>query len=462
MFAHSNPKRVAIIGGGEGATLREVLKHRSLETVVMIEIDEMMVKESAKHLYPKWNGCGDFVGSTDSCFDDPRADVRYEDALAWFMNKFTDENVNDEEVVKEKFDVIIMDALDPEDTVAFADVLYQNDVFMKSIYNGLNDDGILIAQLGGSPVLVDPPEEVSADKNRASMRRQIVGLGYQSMHSYSEHNCGFEASWTYLVACKDAKCRSNWYKNPAQVDESIHRRILRSKSGKSLLEYFDGTTMASYHIPRRAVETVYCRQFNQPEECRFGTEGWSQRVLGTGDGQVAVVGQDDLAVTVSDDGEVESVVAKRDIPSLSYIESGEVLRIPAQVETMMNLYKDFHDYSPITNFIEKSGMSLEDMEQKGGMYISSGVQALVKNTDSESGANIGHMSTWVSLLKSQNNSTQAQCESSSGGAPEGAGTLRISPESPVMARKLPHFESAYLLSLRDIAKGEEIMKKPGH
>eukprot|EP00979_Chaetoceros_neogracilis_P016343 scaffold7766_cov194-Chaetoceros_neogracile.AAC.1 len=42
MFAHPDPKRVAIIGGGEGATLGEVLKHNTVDTVMMIEIDESM------------------------------------------------------------------------------------------------------------------------------------------------------------------------------------------------------------------------------------------------------------------------------------------------------------------------------------------------------------------------------------------------------------------------------------
>ncbi|EEC49072.1 predicted protein, partial [Phaeodactylum tricornutum CCAP 1055/1] len=46
MFSHQNPRRVAIIGGGEGAALREVLKHRTVEMVTMLEIDEAMVNAS--------------------------------------------------------------------------------------------------------------------------------------------------------------------------------------------------------------------------------------------------------------------------------------------------------------------------------------------------------------------------------------------------------------------------------
>jgi S-adenosylmethionine decarboxylase proenzyme len=107
MMAHPEPKRVAIIGGGEGATLREVLKHKTVVKAVMIEIDGAMVNASRKYL-PEWSDCSDLVGSTDSCFDDPRAEVYFEDASGWFLSRFADkDNINE----ADKFDVIIMDAL---------------------------------------------------------------------------------------------------------------------------------------------------------------------------------------------------------------------------------------------------------------------------------------------------------------------------------------------------------------
>jgi len=104
LFAHTNPKRVAIIGGGEAATLREVLKHNTVEQAVMIEIDEVMVKASRDYL-PEWNNCTDFGAAW--CVDDPRAEVYYEDALAWFMDRYPE----DREPTERLMDVIIMDAL---------------------------------------------------------------------------------------------------------------------------------------------------------------------------------------------------------------------------------------------------------------------------------------------------------------------------------------------------------------
>lgn len=104
LFAHSNPKRVAIIGGGEAATLREVLKHNTVEEAVMIEIDEKMVNVSREHL-PEWSNCTDF-GAT-WCVEDPRSKMYYEDALAWFMDRYS----HDKEAKEELLDIVIMDAL---------------------------------------------------------------------------------------------------------------------------------------------------------------------------------------------------------------------------------------------------------------------------------------------------------------------------------------------------------------
>lgn len=106
MFTHPNPRRVAIIGGGEGATLREVLKHDTVEKVKMIEIDEIMVQASRKYI-PMFSNCTFIEGSAEWCGDDERTEMHYTDALKWFMDRFGEGATVDED----RFDVIIMDAL---------------------------------------------------------------------------------------------------------------------------------------------------------------------------------------------------------------------------------------------------------------------------------------------------------------------------------------------------------------
>ena len=101
MFAHKNPRRAAILGGGEGATLREVLKHKTVEKVTMIDIDKEFVELARDHL-SEWNDCSRIVGSTDCCFDDQRAELLFVDAIRFFLDRPSD---------AEPFDIIVADVL---------------------------------------------------------------------------------------------------------------------------------------------------------------------------------------------------------------------------------------------------------------------------------------------------------------------------------------------------------------
>ena len=102
MFTHESPETVAIIGGGKGATLREVLKHNTVERVVMANIDPMLVNLSHEYL-KSWNDCSDIVNSSYSCFDDPRVEMVDGNVVEKiFVNSSYDESAL-------KFDVLIVD-----------------------------------------------------------------------------------------------------------------------------------------------------------------------------------------------------------------------------------------------------------------------------------------------------------------------------------------------------------------
>jgi spermidine synthase len=106
LFTHANPKRVSIISGAEAATLREVLKHNTIEEAVMIAIDKKDANVSRERL-PEWGDCSDLMGSASLCVHDPRATIYYEDPFAWFMNRYGDGGKSNTETM----DAIIMDAV---------------------------------------------------------------------------------------------------------------------------------------------------------------------------------------------------------------------------------------------------------------------------------------------------------------------------------------------------------------
>jgi len=119
LHVHPNPSQVLIIGGGDGGTLREVLKHQRVKNAQMVEIDPQVV-EVCKRFFP----------TTTSGFSDPRAKVIHDDGARFVAN------------TREKFDVVLSDTSDP---IGPAEVLFQR-AFYQDVFNALNDDGIFVAQ----------------------------------------------------------------------------------------------------------------------------------------------------------------------------------------------------------------------------------------------------------------------------------------------------------------------------
>jgi spermidine synthase len=119
LFVHPNPKNVLIIGGGDGGTAREVLRHKSVDSVDMVEIDPVVV-----------DACREWIKQTSCEFSNPKLKIHIADGVD-FVKKST-----------KKYDVIIVDSSDP---IGPATPLFNVD-FYKDIYNTMTDDGIVVSQ----------------------------------------------------------------------------------------------------------------------------------------------------------------------------------------------------------------------------------------------------------------------------------------------------------------------------
>jgi spermidine synthase len=129
MILHPQPKKVLILGGGEGATIREVLRWRGVERVMMIDIDGEVV-EACKEYLPEMH---------QQTFDDPRVELVIEDAL-----KVLD-------TTSEQWDVIISDLSDPiEEGPSFP--LFTKEYYEK-LQRVLAPHGLVVIQAGP----VSPP-----------------------------------------------------------------------------------------------------------------------------------------------------------------------------------------------------------------------------------------------------------------------------------------------------------------
>lgn len=92
MVAHPDPRRVLVLGGGEGATLREVLRHPGVRQAVMVDLDEELVN-LCRQLLPQFHG---------GAFDDPRTELVFAEGRAWLT-----------EQPEDSFDVILLDLPEP-------------------------------------------------------------------------------------------------------------------------------------------------------------------------------------------------------------------------------------------------------------------------------------------------------------------------------------------------------------
>lgn len=257
MLVHPGPKRVAIIGGGEGATLREVLKHRGVEEVIILEIDEELVSICREYM-PEWSDCSDIRGGNiSSCFDDPRASIIYTDAFQWFVDQLGDDGTW---LGGEKFDVIIMDALDPMTSLEISGGLYSDTSFVDSLFNGLTNEGVFVVQMGKSRMITDPPDEVGRFKHTGLMIKALEQSGFESIQTYDEGHSHFYMPWSYLVALKNYETKAAWHRTAPELQIALQQRLHTTHSGKPILRYIDAATMISYQLPTRAQETTYCGQ----------------------------------------------------------------------------------------------------------------------------------------------------------------------------------------------------------
>jgi len=169
LFTHPNPKKVLIIGGGDCGTLREVLKHDSVESVQQIDIDEQVTRLSEIH-FPEL--C--------TSNNDPRAELMFIDGIQWV--KDADEG---------SYDIIIIDSTDP---VGPAEGLFSQ-TFYEQCHRILGDNGILVQQ-SESPLF---HMNILRDMHNA-----MKGAGYIDAMTLFFPQCVYPSGWwSATMACKD-------------------------------------------------------------------------------------------------------------------------------------------------------------------------------------------------------------------------------------------------------------------
>lgn len=119
MHTHACPEQILVVGGGDGGTVREVLKHPTVKRVVLAEIDEGVVNAARKYLPTLSQG-----------LSDPRVEIRITDGILYVREH------------PGEFDVVIIDSTDP---IGPGEVLFTRE-FYQDVAKALTDGGIMVAQ----------------------------------------------------------------------------------------------------------------------------------------------------------------------------------------------------------------------------------------------------------------------------------------------------------------------------
>jgi spermidine synthase len=196
-LSHPQPRRALIVGGGDGGSAEELLKHPSMQAVTLAEIDASVVDISRKHLHGVHRGS----------LDDPRVDLRIEDGFAYVRE------------TSEKFDLIVLDLTDPGGP---STPLYTVD-FYRACANRLEPDGAMTLHIA-SPIA--HPDRIHA--GLASLRQ-----AFPIVRPYLASIPLYGGLW--MMACCSATLDPAGL-SPEEIDRRIAERGIRD------LQYYNGAT----------------------------------------------------------------------------------------------------------------------------------------------------------------------------------------------------------------------------
>ena len=183
LFARPGIERVLVVGGGDGGTVRELLRHPSVSYCKLVEIDSAVVEGCRKHI-PK----------IAKALDDPRVEVTIGDGVAFVAE------------TGDRFDLIVVDSSDPVGPAAglFGRKFYEN---ARRI---LTDDGVVVTQANS------PFYEMEAQRELLAL---LDGL-FRRVHLYNYSNLTYPGGlWSFSFAGKGDVCPVRDF-DPRRVAES--------------------------------------------------------------------------------------------------------------------------------------------------------------------------------------------------------------------------------------------------
>ncbi len=199
LLSHKNPKNVLIIGGGTGAATKEILKHKTVEHVVVVDIDEVVV-----------NTCKQYLPEIASCLDNEKVTVKIMDAFDY---------IKESDI---KFDVILITSPDPlgPGVGEYTSEVYQN---LKRI---LNEDGIIVMQ-SESPV---------ANEQKSKTLYESLLKNFKIVKTYTSPVPTYPGSCWAWVFCSDSVKPLDNYNEQRYNEITNNCKLFNKKYAEQRLE----------------------------------------------------------------------------------------------------------------------------------------------------------------------------------------------------------------------------------
>ncbi len=208
LLSHPAPENVLIMGGGEGATLREVLKHSQVKKAVMVDIDRELV-ELCKKFLPEWSS-GAFSDKKTRFFS---MDARH------FIEK-----------TRDKYHVIISDLTEPIDEGPSVFLFTRE--FFAMIFEKLEEDGIFVIQAGSADTFYH--------EFFSSCVKTLESI-FPLVKPYWTFIFSFGMPWGFVLASKKY--------DPLKIDEREVRQRLNERRVKKLRFYHPGIHRSYFSLP---------------------------------------------------------------------------------------------------------------------------------------------------------------------------------------------------------------------
>lgn len=197
MHAHPNPRKVIVIGGGDGGVVREVLKHKTVEKVYFVEIDEEVINVSRR-----------FFPTISSGVDDHRVELNIMDG-AEFVKKKKNTDI----------DAIIIDSTD---IIGFARSLFTDD-FFNSVKDSLSSEGLFVSHT----------ESLHFHKDMVIEMQETLKHIFPIVDLYTAPIATYPGNWwAFAVASKKInprEVRNSFSINTKYYDPEIHKQAFMTK-----------------------------------------------------------------------------------------------------------------------------------------------------------------------------------------------------------------------------------------